>query len=289
MKLNATQLEQLAQIAIKASRQAGAIIKEASSKHIDVFDKEGGSTLASQVFTETDIKAENIIKETLTPTLKEYDLAMLSEETPDDEQRLHKDYFWCIDPMDGTLSFINGKPGYSVCIGLVQNDGTPAIGVIYDPVNDNLYHAINNQGVFKNNTPWRPTTNGEFNFICDGSFQDHPVYTSLKETLYEEYSELKWTDHGGAAMSAIWVMESQNAVYFKLPKKTKGGGCLWDFAASACIANEVGITATDYFGQPLQLNRKGTTFMNKEGVIYASSNEVADTIRQLVEQCEKGL
>lgn len=286
MQLNASQLQILAQEAIKAARLAGQIITDASTKHIDVLEKDGGSTLASQVFTETDLKAEAMIMETLAPTLNEYDLALLSEETPDDGQRLQKDYFWCIDPMDGTLAFINGKPGYSVCIGLVKKDGTPVIGVIYDPVNENMYHAIVDQGAYKNGNAWKVNKQQEtFHHICDGSFVNLPNYESLKEALYSNYPNLKWTDFGGAGMNAIWVIESGYGVYFKQSKKAKGGGSLWDFAASTCIAKEMGIVATDYFGQPLKLNRKETTFMNQEGVMLASSDEVADCIRQIVSDC----
>ncbi|MEZ4955040.1 MAG: inositol monophosphatase family protein [Saprospiraceae bacterium] len=44
--------------------------------------------------------------------------------------------------MDGTLAFINKHPGFSVSIALIANDGTPHIGVVYDPSTDTLYQAI---------------------------------------------------------------------------------------------------------------------------------------------------
>ena len=48
-----------------------------------------------------------------------YDLALLTEESEDDRSCFEKDYFWCIDPLDGTLPFTRNEAGYSVSIGLV--------------------------------------------------------------------------------------------------------------------------------------------------------------------------
>jgi fructose-1,6-bisphosphatase/inositol monophosphatase family enzyme len=56
----------------------------------------------------------------------------------------------------------------------------------------------------------------------------------------------------------------------KLPKKENGGGSIWDFAATACIYQELGLPATNFEGGRLDLNRKDSTFMNKEGVFYAN-------------------
>ena len=53
-------------------------------------------------------------------------------------KRLELNYFWCIDPLDGTLPFIEGKVGYAVSIGLVSRDGTPLIGVVCDPYHQTL-------------------------------------------------------------------------------------------------------------------------------------------------------
>ena len=56
----------------------------------------------------------------------------------------------------------------------------------------------------------------------------------------------------------------------KFPKKENGGGSIWDFAATACIYQELGLTATNFAGGKLDLNRTDGTFMNHEGVFYAN-------------------
>ena len=49
-------------------------------------------------------------------SLRDYALALLTEESADDGSQFCQDYFWCIDPLDGTLPFIRGLPGYAVSI-----------------------------------------------------------------------------------------------------------------------------------------------------------------------------
>ena len=58
--------------------------------------------------------------------------------------------------LDGTLAYIESRPGYAVSIGLVARDGTPLIGVVYDPVSDVLYSALQGQGVKRQGQPWAP-------------------------------------------------------------------------------------------------------------------------------------
>ena len=104
----------LTQKAVKAASNTGQLIRSYRDKDVHVMQKEGGSTLASQVVTEVDRKSQDSILQVLLPTCDELDIALLAEEDEDDRGRLESAYFWCIDPLDGTLPFINGQPGYSV-------------------------------------------------------------------------------------------------------------------------------------------------------------------------------
>jgi 3'-phosphoadenosine 5'-phosphosulfate (PAPS) 3'-phosphatase len=69
-------------------------------------------------------------------------------------------------------------------------------------------------------------------------------------------------------LNAIRVLENGPACMLKFPKKEQGGGSIWDFAATACIFQEVGLSATNFIGGRLDLNRRDSTFMNHEGVLY---------------------
>ena len=284
----AIDFDRLLAAAIEAAETAGKMI--AQSRPQNVQRKEGGESLASQVLTEVDEKAQQLILEILAHTFKEFDLALLTEESEDDQSRLEKEFFWCIDPIDGTLPFIDGIPGYSVSIALVARDGTPHIGVVYDPVEHNCWHAIRDGGVFKNGQPWQagrlrydPATVSQasrLQLITDRSFRDHPKFFQCLEKLgLGEASQVRMT--GGAAMNAIWVLENAPACYFKFPKGGNGGGSIWDFAATACLFAEAGAVATDFFGAPLDLNRADSTFMNHRGILYATDDELAQKIRLL--------
>lgn len=280
MKLTAEDLKQLSEYAITAATRAGELIADFLKKEVEVKRKTAGENLASQVVTEVDFLSQNIILKTLASTFKKYDLALLTEENPDDGSRLQKDYFWCIDPLDGTLPFIEKRPGFSVSIALVDKSGKAVIGVIYDPIHQKIYHAVDRNGAFKNGKNWTLITpsnkNNCLTFITDRSFEQHIHYNTVLQKLKERGAELGLTDfkiiqHGGAAMNAIWVLENQPACYFKFPKTKLGGGSIWDFAASACLFNEIGENASNIHGNALHLNAPNSTFMNEQGLVFASN------------------
>jgi len=103
-------LPRLTDVAIEAAKKAGEIIRHYIDGDIEIVEKKGGESYASQVVTEVDLKCEKIILAQLLPLCDQYDIALLSEESDDDGGRFDKDYFWCIDPLDGTLPFVQSIP-----------------------------------------------------------------------------------------------------------------------------------------------------------------------------------
>ncbi len=269
-------LSQLTKIAITAARSAGNIIQKYMNDDVAVEQKQGGASYASQVVTVVDRECESVILSHLLPTCEEFDLARLSEETEDDGSRFEKDFFWCVDPMDGTLPFINKQPGFSVSIALLAKDGTPFIGVVFDPSTDTLYHAIKGQGAFRNGTPWNTRhTSDHLTYVTDRKLEATPRAAEIEKLLqkYVEKLSLKGVQEiagAGAVLNAIRVVEHGPACMLKLSKKESGGGSIWDFAATACIFQELGLPATNAEGGKLDLNRKDGTFMNHEGIFYAN-------------------
>lgn len=267
---------QLSKTAIKAALSAGKIIQQYRHENISVETKKGGESYASQVVTVVDKACETAIFSHLVPTCDQYDLALLSEETEDDGSRLRKDFFWCIDPMDGTLAFINKRPGFSVSIALIAKDGTPYIGVVFDPSTDTLYHAIKGHGAFKNGSPWEiKQDNKHLTYVTDQKLKDTPRSAEIEGLLngFVEQMNLNGVKEiagAGSVLNAMLVLENGPACMFKFPKKESGGGSIWDFAATACIYQELGLPATNFKGGRLNLNGKEDTFMNQEGVFYAN-------------------
>ena len=281
-------LSVLTKQAVQAAREAGELIRSYQDCKVDVLHKEGGDTHASQVVTEVDHKAQDAILQVLGPSCEEFNLAVLTEESEDDHSRFEKDCFWCIDPMDGTLPFIRGEAGYSVSIGLVARDGSSRIGVVYDPVHDVLWQAARGQGVRRNGEPWTLDSLGEeLVFTYDRSFTDHPERERVLQEL-ESYAHsrglkgLMAIQFGGAVINACHALEAAPGCHFKFAKPQEGGGSLWDYAATACLYNEAGAVVSDVHGDPLDLNRSDSTFMNHRGVVYATDRNLAQRIREIL-------
>lgn len=290
MPLSAKDLSTLSKRAIDAALDAGRIIASRSGEPITVMRKEGGDNLASQVVTEVDLLSEAAIIKRLSPSCEEYGIAMLTEESDDDKTRLEAKAFWCIDPIDGTLAFIESTPGYSVSIALVAKSGLPLIGIVYDPVTKTLYSAVRGQGAFLNGKPWSlddhsSDKNKALTLVCDRSLDEASHFPQVLQH-FEAIAEkmglkgVRTVHKRGAVMNACRVLESGPACYFKFPKLDDGGGSLWDFAATACIFNELGSIATDFHGEALELNRAESTFMNHGGVMFATDHELAEEVRR---------
>lgn len=270
-------MEYLANIAIKAAFSAGRIIQEYMNNDIAVEMKRGGTSYASQVVTEVDKACEKAILALLLPTCEAYNIALLSEETEDDGSRFEKDYFWCIDPMDGTLPFINRQPGFSVSIALVAKDGTPYVGVVYDPSTATIYHAVKGKEVYKNASPWEiKHSNDHLTYVTDRKLINTPRASEITALLSNKAKQLnlngvKEIAGSGAVLNAILVLENGPACMMKFPKTEVGGGSIWDYAATACIYAELGFSATNFKGERLDLNKEDGTFMHEAGVFFDNS------------------
>ena len=291
MKLDDQILYELHEKAVDAAYQAGQLITDYRYKKITPQNKLSGNSLASQVVTEVDFLSQDIILKLLLPTCEKYDIGLLAEECEDGLSRLNKDFIWCIDPMDGTLSFVESTPGFSVSVALVSKSGEPQLGVVYDPLENNLYSAMKGKGIYKNKKLWYPVFDSshkghKLKVFIDRSMMQGQSFNIISEEVERFVLEngldgFEFIKHGGAVMNACWVLENHPACYFKFPKKENGGGCLWDFAATASLFLECGAVVSDIYGNALDLNRADSTYMNHKGALYASSQELAKWIMDL--------
>lgn len=298
MQLSDRDLFLLSQCAISAACQAGHAIAKYPKRDVAVSTKEGGASLAAQVVTEVDHLSQQIILNVLLPSCEIYNLALLSEESPDDRERLNKHAFWCIDPLDGTLPFIESVPGYSVSIGLVSREGEPMIGIVYDPLTQTVFNAIKGQGAWKDNHPLKPPelsipANDTLIFLTDKSFAQDSLYEATITEINQLAMDLGYAGstlklQGGAAMNACHVLNGSAACYFKFPKPQLGGGSIWDYAATACLFKEAGLPFSDVHGRPLVLNPEGSTFMNHCGVLFCHDQEIADRMIQGYQKLKVG-
>ena len=278
-------LELLCELAVQAAREAGSCIRSADVSLLRRSLKDVGSSEASKIVTEVDVRSEAIIHQALQDSVERWDIAFLAEESSQIDSaasdRLSASCFWCVDPLDGTLPFSRGEPGYAVSIALVERSGTPLIGVVYDPLNGRLLSAVKGQGCHREpRDQARPENADSLLVFADASLKQQQGYQTLIQNLESCAQQLGLEGvteiyGAGAVMNACQVLDYPAACYLKPPKSEEGGGSIWDFAATACIVEEAGGWASDYTGQKLELNRPASIFMNHRGVLYASSEGLA--------------
>ena len=265
--------EILLNLAKSAARQAGAYILSEFQKHHEIMVKDAEMSQASQVVSEVDIRAQEIIFKAL--ELENYpEIGILSEELEFDNSRFEKPYFWCIDPMDGTLPFLEGKPGFSVAIALLSKEGVPQLSVVYDPLNNNLYHAIKGEGAFINDQPFKiPEAKNQFSLYCDRSLLNTKAFEDIKAEITKKTGfPIDVIAEAGAVINAISVLGNPPAAYIKPTKEQKGGGGLWDFAATVLFFRELNLNPTNYNKEPLDLNPKESVYFNQQGIRYLATN-----------------
>ena len=100
----------LEDVSKKAILEAGKIVMSHKNNITVKYKSE------NQPVTDVDIKIDDFLKSSFKKTTPNY--GWISEETVDDGSRLNSDYFWCVDPIDGTRSYINKKPEYTISVAL---------------------------------------------------------------------------------------------------------------------------------------------------------------------------
>ncbi|WP_096086517.1 3'(2'),5'-bisphosphate nucleotidase CysQ family protein [Agaribacterium haliotis] len=299
------QLSELCTVAVCAAKKAGAYCARVDRSTLTVDYKNPGASLAAQVVSDVDRRCEQIINDSLLKSCRQLDIALLSEEACErhNEQlahRFNREFFWCIDPLDGSLPFIQGHAGFAVSIALVRRTGEAVLGVVYDPVSDTVFSAIDGGGASKNRRPLSApleltlqnkalTNDSALTLYADRSFRDDKHYHHWQRQLTSLAKELGCTGlnevyGNGAVKNACATLEHSLSFYIKFPKANPGGGSLWDFAASACIAREAGAWVSDIHGQTLDLNRRESTYLNHRGILYASSHALG---KQLLKLCRE--
>jgi 3'(2'), 5'-bisphosphate nucleotidase len=133
-------IEDIKDIALRA----GEAIMQIYNQDFSVEYKDDKSPL-----TKADLKANEIICSKL---LELYpNIPIMSEENKQTEYEVRKnwEYYWCIDPIDGTKEFIKKNGEFTVNIALIHKNN-PALGVVYAPALNDIYYAKENEGAFLN-------------------------------------------------------------------------------------------------------------------------------------------
>ena len=134
------------QVAIEAARQAGRVLAQHVGRPASIRIKRSPVDLV----TDLDRRYEHLIAERLLNQFPSHGFHG-EEQGPINPQATEQ---WIVDPLDGTMNFVHGLPLFAVSIGLVRR-GHPCLGVVYDPMHDELFSAIRGVGARLNGTPIR--------------------------------------------------------------------------------------------------------------------------------------
>ncbi len=155
---------------------------------------------------------------------------VVSEEDPESHQMMPKfNRYWLIDPLDGTRDFIKKNGEFTVNIALIDN-GCPILGVVFVPVNNDLYWAIQGKGAFKNNLRIKNDSRRQ-DLIGVASRSDLNTKT---KAFFRDYNITNYQKLG-SSLKFLKVAEGSADVY---PRFT--GSSEWDTAAAHIIAKEAG-------------------------------------------------
>ncbi|MBT3251303.1 MAG: 3'(2'),5'-bisphosphate nucleotidase CysQ [Candidatus Marinimicrobia bacterium] len=138
-------MKNLLEITQFACLKAGAEIMKFYKSQYNITDKGYHNPV-----TDADFAANTSIHDILRNEYPGY--GWLSEETADSQERLSRTRVWIVDPLDGTKEFIEGVPNFVVSIGLVEN-GIPILGVLYNPVTQEMMDAARGMGARYNGSP----------------------------------------------------------------------------------------------------------------------------------------
>ena len=133
-------MSEIINVAVEAAKQAGKFLEENFGK-ISSVESKGDRNLA----TNLDKEAEKIIVDKIKTKFPDH--GIIAEEGGD--ENAHRDYLWIIDPLDGTHNYIRNINVFGVSIGVIYKKEFVA-GVIYMPVDDELYAGEKNNGAYKN-------------------------------------------------------------------------------------------------------------------------------------------
>ena len=176
--------------------------------------------------TKTDKRAEEILINELSKSKKNY--SFITEETGKILNK-NKDFFWIIDPIDGTTNFLHGIPHFAISIALqVKNE--ILIGLIFDPIKNEIFFAEKNNGSYLNNN--RIRVSNKVNI-------DECLFSSNCDGIKEIYPKLNLRNTGCAALDLAYVGCGRFDGYFH--NKIN----IWDVAAGKIIIEEAGGKVND--------------------------------------------
>jgi myo-inositol-1(or 4)-monophosphatase len=229
----------LLNVMIKAARQAARTLKRdfGEVEHLQVSLKGPANFV-----TAADRRAEEILREELERARPGY--GFLGEEggRREGSDRTHT---WIVDPLDGTSNFLHGIPHFAISIAL-EREGTIVAGLVYNPVNDELFTAERGKGAFLNDQRLRVAARrrlADAMVACGLPHYGHgDIALAQKELAVVQPAVAGLRRFGSATLDLAWVAAGRLDAYWERDLSP------WDLAAGVILVREAGGFATDLDG-----------------------------------------
>ncbi len=222
--------------AIRVAQEAGRLLRDRVGTKIDVAHKG-----AINIVTDVDIASERLIREAIANQYPRHQV--LAEEGGLAESR--SEYRWVIDPLDGTTNFAHGYPIFCVSIAL-EYQGETILGVVYDPMRDELFTAERGGGSTLNHRPIRVSSTDSMmqSMLSTGFPYDirTSTLTNLDHWANFAMSAQALRRDGAAAIDLCYVACGRFDGFWELNLSP------WDMAAGGLIVTEAGGQVTDFSG-----------------------------------------
>jgi len=227
MRLNSPQINLITRACMKASR---ALIRDFGElENLQVSSKGPGDFVSS-----ADKRTEKIIIEELQKAYPEY--GIITEESGIINEANIKNR-WIIDPIDGTMNFLNGIPQFAISVGYEENNEIKC-GVIFNPITNEMFCAEKGNGAFLNNSRIRVSNKKKLNdsLLVTGG----PKSTSkIKNKIFSEYINVSNNvsnvrKFGSAALDMAYVACGRFDGYWQRELN------YWDIAAGIVLLREAG-------------------------------------------------
>jgi myo-inositol-1(or 4)-monophosphatase len=183
--------------------------------------------------------ADHLLQEKISSALRERwpDIPFMGEEMEHARQvrivNAEGGTFWTLDPLDGTTNFSMGFPFYGVSLALV-NAGEVALGVVYDPVRDECFHAVSGEGAYLNEQRLQTNATGIELRACVANVDLKRLVGQLAERLVRFPPYRSQRNLGACVLEWCWVAAGRIQLYLH------GGQRMWDYAAGSLILREAG-------------------------------------------------
>ena len=232
--------------AIQVAREAGNVLVDRLGRALQVSNKG-----AIDLVTEADLASEKLIIERVRSHYPRH--AILAEESGASEENpanpRGSEWRWIIDPLDGTTNYAHGYPCFCVSIG-VERAGQLELGVVYDPMRNEMFAAERGQGATLNERPIRVSQVEELGraMLCTGfpyNVRERPDFARDFTNFTMEAQAVR--RDGSAALDLAYVACGRFDGFWE------DGLNPWDVAAGVLLIEEAGGKVTNFDGASLDI------------------------------------